>query len=80
MTNKASSENLSICHSVAEVNADGSYREVMRRVPSNSSYLNKISHSGLNMKQALHTSSEAAAQAARQKANASQGANGMNIY
>ena len=32
------------------------------------------------MKQALHTSSEAAAQAARQKANASQGANGMNIY
>ena len=32
----------------------------MRRVPSNSSYLNKISHSNLNVRQALHTSNEAA--------------------
>ena len=42
LTNKNSSEN-------ASVEAE----RVMNRVPSNSSYLNKISHSGNNVKQAL---------------------------
>ena len=40
----------------------------MNRVPSNSSYLNKISHSGNNMKQAITNSKEAAA-AAKNTAN-----------
>lgn len=58
LTHKNSSDNISIAQSVQEGDDP---REVVRRVPSNSSYLNKINHSGLNVKQALVATSEAAA-------------------
>jgi hypothetical protein len=63
LTHKNSSE--SLAQSVPEPESSDKFNgragEVMRRVPSNSSYINKISHSGLNVKQALINSSETAA-------------------
>ena len=48
LTMKNSSENMSVNDP-----GDGSNNQVMRRVPSNSSYLNKISHTNINVNLAL---------------------------
>jgi len=81
---------MSIALSIPE--GEGGENRVMRRVPSNSSYLNKINHSGLNMKQALVASNEAAVakavksnenlllQASSRSAVVNSGSNNTNIY
>jgi len=69
LTNKNSSEN-------ASVEAE----RVMNRVPSNSSYLNKISHSGNNVKQALASQKEAAKQTSNLLKRAGEVEPSVNIY
>lgn len=75
LTQKNSSENMSISQSIP----DPDVGRVMIRVPSNSSYLNRISHSGHNVKQALSSANEAAAKKTEKLLRGGDGGN-VNIY
>jgi hypothetical protein len=61
LTHKNSSDKMSIAQSVPDPEgSEKQPRQVMSRVPSNSSYINQVSHTGKNVLKAIQRSNEAA--------------------